>query len=119
MRDIDTLPDCPIAVVLEVISNRWKAFIIRDLLEGKKRFGELKQLTGASQKSLTTNLRELEEEGIVIRKAYSEIPPRVEYSLSDVGMSLAPVLEIMAGWGTDYKKYLALKAKINAKQDLQ
>lgn len=119
MRDVNTLPSCPIAVVLEIISNKWKAFIIRDLLEGKKRFGELKKSTGASQKSLTANLRELEEEGIVIRKAYSEIPPRVEYSLSDVGMSLAPVLEMMAGWGTDYKKYLALKAKIQAKQDLQ
>ena len=60
---------------------------------------------------MNTNLRELEEDGIVIRKAYSEIPPRVEYSLSDVGMSMAPVLEVMAGWGTDYKKYIALKNK--------
>lgn len=111
-KDINELPSCPIATVQQLISNKWKLFVIRDLLSGKKRFGELKKMTGASQKSLTAALRELEEEEIVVRKAYSEIPPRVEYSLSDPGMSLAPVLEVMAEWGTDYKKYLQLKQKL-------
>ena len=112
MKDHKNLPDCPIQTVFNLIGNKWKILIIRDLLAGKKRFGELKKMTGASQKSLTTQLRELEEEEIVIRKEYAEIPPRVEYSLTDVGMSLAPVLEIMAGWGTDYKKYIELKNKL-------
>lgn len=101
--------------VLKLLSNKWKVFVIRDLLEGKKRFGELKKMTGASQKSLTFALRELEEDEIVIRKAFAEIPPRVEYSLTDVGYSLAPVLEAMMQWGTDYKEYCRLKQKLQNK----
>lgn len=111
-NNMNNMPECPIELVFELIGNKWKIRILRDLLDGQKRFGELKKSTGASQKSLTTHLRELEEDEIVIRKAYPQIPPRVEYSLTDVGMSLAPILESMAGWGTDYKKYCELKEKL-------
>ena len=103
---------CPISTVLSLIGHKWKIFVIRDLLEGAKRFNELKKTTGASQKSLTIHLRELEDRGIVERKAYKEVPPRVEYSLTDIGYSLAPVLESMAQWGTDYTEYLRLKEKM-------
>lgn len=112
MKDHKELSECPIQTVFDLIGNKWKVLIIRDLLAGKKRFGELKKMTGASQKSLTTQLRELEEEELIERKVYSEMPPRVEYSLTDVGHSLAPVLEVMAGWGTDYKRYIELKNKL-------
>lgn len=104
--------NCPIETVYELIGNKWKILIIRDLLDGTKRFGELKKATGASQKSLTTNLREMENDGLVERKVFSEIPPRVEYTLSDIGYSLAPVLESMAQWGTDYTEYCKLKEKL-------
>ena len=103
---------CPISTVLSLIGHKWKIFVIRDLLEGSKRFNELKKTTGASQKSLTIHLRELEEKGIVDRKVYKEVPPRVEYTLTDIGYSLAPVLEAMAQWGTDYTEYCRLKEKI-------
>ena len=109
---MNNMPECPIELVFELIGNKWKVRILRDLLDGQKRFGELKKSTGASQKSLTTHLRELEEDEIVIRKAYPQIPPKVEYSLTDVGISLAPILDVMAGWGTDYKKYCELKEKL-------
>ena len=112
MKNNRHITDCPIQTVFNLIGNKWKILIIRDLLAGKKRFGALNKMTGASQKSLTTQLRELEEDEIIVRKEYAEIPPRVEYSLSDVGMSLAPILEVMAGWGTDYKKYIELKNKL-------
>ncbi len=101
--------------VLKLLSNKWKIFIIRDLLDGKRRFGELKRSTGSSQKSLTSALRELEDDDIVVRKSYPEIPPRVEYSLTDIGYSLAPVIDTMADWGTDFIKYKQLKEKINRK----
>lgn len=103
------LPKCPIETVLVLLDSKWKYIIIRELLEGEKRFGELKKDTGASQKSLTTNLREMEADGLIERKVYGEIPPRVEYSLSDIGYSLAPILDAMAGWGTDYKRFCSLK----------
>ena len=109
---MNNMPECPIELVFELIGNKWKVRILRDLLDGQKRFGELKKSTGASQKSLTTHLRELEEDEIVIRKAYPQIPPKVEYSLTDVGLSLAPILDAMAGWGTDYKKYCELREKL-------
>ncbi len=108
-------PDCPIETIFSLIGHKWKILIIRDLLCGAKRFGELKKSTHASQKSLTTNLRELEDDGIIERKVFAQIPPKVEYSLTDIGYSLAPVLEAMAQWGTDYKQYCLLKAKIKQK----
>lgn len=102
---------CPIETLLKLIGNKWKILILRDLLAGTKRFGELRNSTGASQKVLTSNLRELESDELLTRKAYAEIPPRVEYSLTDLGVSLAPVLDAMAEWGEDYQRYVSIKAK--------
>lgn len=115
MKDINEMPACPIATVLELIGNKWKVFIIRDLLSGTKRFGELKKATGASQKSLAANLREMEDDGIVERRVFPEVPPRVEYTLTDIGYSLASVIEPMAEWGSAYKEYCVLKAKKESK----
>ena len=95
---------CPVETTLNAISNRWVALILRDLLLSTKRFGELKKsLPGISQKVLTANLRTLESEGLVVRTAYLEIPPRVEYSLTALGESLRPVLMAMYNWGVKYK----------------
>ena len=108
------LPKCPIETTLKMIGTKWKILILRDLLGGTKRFGELKQVcSGITQKVLTSNLRSMEEDGLIIRKAYNQVPPRVEYTLSDVGYSLAGVLNSMASWGTDYKTFLKLLEKKN------
>lgn len=117
MKNKNVIKHNPDAVneVVKLLSNKWKIFIIRDLLDGKRRFGELKNMTGATQKSLTSALRELENDEIIERKAYAEIPPRVEYSLTDIGYSLAPVIDTMADWGTDFIKYKELKEKIKNK----
>ncbi len=102
------LPACPVETTLMLISDRWKVLIIRDLLEGTKRFGELKRSLGTiSQKVLTANLRAMEESGLLTRKVYAEVPPRVEYTLTDTGRSLKPVLDSMIEWGTRYKQKLA------------
>ena len=99
------LPACPVETTLMLISDRWKVLIIRDLLEGTKRFGELKKSIGSvSQKVLTANLRSMEESGLINRKVYPEVPPRVEYSLTEIGYSLKPILDAMVEWGNDYKK---------------
>ena len=99
------LPACPVETTLMLISDRWKVLIIRDLLEGTKRFGELKKSIGnVSQKVLTANLRSMEESGLINRKVYPEVPPRVEYSLTEIGYSLKPILDAMVEWGNDYKK---------------
>lgn len=96
--------DCPVATTINLIGNKWKLLIIRDLLNGTRRFGELrKSLTGISQRVLTENLRELETDGLLNRKVFAEVPPRVEYSLNDTGLSLKPIIETMAEWGTKYK----------------
>lgn len=96
--------DCPVATTINLIGNKWKLLIIRDLLNGTRRFGELrKSLTGISQRVLTENLRELETDGLLNRKVFAEVPPRVEYSLNDTGLSLKPIIETMADWGTKYK----------------
>ena len=101
------LPPCPVEVALCMISNKWKVLIIRELLEGTKRFGELKKSTGGiTQKVLTTNLRSMEEVGLVTRKVYAEVPPRVEYSLTDIGYSLKPILDAMYLWGENYQNEL-------------
>lgn len=100
------LPACPVEVTLMLISDRWKVLIIRDLLEGTKRFGELKKSIGnISQKVLTANLRTMEETGLVNRKVYAEVPPKVEYSLTETGYSLKPVLDSMKEWGINYKNH--------------
>ncbi len=88
-----------------LISDRWKVLIIRDLLEGTKRFGEIKKSVGkVSQKVLTANLRSMEDGGLLTRKVYAEVPPRVEYTLTETGYSLKPILDAMVAWGTEYKQ---------------
>lgn len=98
------LPACPVETTLTLISDRWKVLIIRDLLTGTKRFGELKKSLGSiSQKVLTSNLRAMEESGLLTRKVYAEVPPRVEYTLTETGQSLKPILDSMYKWGEEYK----------------
>lgn len=99
------LPICPVETTLTLISDRWKVLILRDLFTGTKRFGELKKsLAGISQKVLTANLKDMEANGLLTRKAYPEVPPRVEYTLTETGESLKPILAAMFDWGMDYKK---------------
>ncbi len=99
------LPACPVETTLMLISDRWKVLIIRELLDGTKRFGEIKKSIGnVSQKVLTANLRSMEESGLLTRKVYPEVPPRVEYTLTETGYSLKPVLDAMVAWGTEYKQ---------------
>lgn len=97
------LPACPVETTLLLISNRWKVLIIRDLLTGTKRFGELKKSIGRiSQKVLTSNLRDMENQGLVNRTVYPVVPPKVEYSLTELGRSLQPILDAMQQWGENY-----------------
>lgn len=99
------LPACPVETTLMLISDRWKVLIIRDLMDGTKRFGELKKSIGSiSQKVLTSNLRSMEESGLLTRKVYAEVPPRVEYTLTETGYSLKPILDSMVEWGKAYQK---------------
>ena len=99
------LPACPVETTLMLIGDKWKVLILRDLLPGTKRFGELKKSIGTvSQKVLTAQLRNMEENGLVNRKVYAEVPPRVEYSLTELGQSLKPILDAMWNWGEDYKE---------------
>ena len=98
------LPACPVELTLLLISNKWKVLIIRDLLDGTKRCSELKKsINNISQKVLTSNLREMEENNLLTRKVYPEIPPRVEYTLTDIGYSLKTLLDDMDKWGTWYR----------------
>ncbi len=100
----NTLPACPVETTLSLIGDKWKVLILRDLMPGKKRFGELKKSVGnVSQKVLTAQLRAMEESGLVNRKVYAEVPPRVEYSLTELGLSLKPILDSMKAWGEEYK----------------
>lgn len=99
------LPTCPIETTLTLIGNKWKVLILRDLMPGSKRFGKLQRSIGQiSQKVLTSNLKEMETKGIVHRKVYAEVPPRVEHSLTDLGKSLNPILDSMWNWGENYKR---------------
>ena len=98
------LPACPVELTLLLISNKWKVLIIRDLLDGTKRFSELKKsINNISQKVLTSNLREMEENELLTRKVYPEVPPRVEYTLTNIGYSLKTLLDDMDKWGTWYR----------------
>ena len=98
------LPACPVETTLTLIGDKWKVLILRDLMPGTKRFGELKKSVGnVSQKVLTAQLRAMEESGLVHREVYAEVPPRVEYSLTELGKSLRPVLDSMQAWGEGYK----------------
>ncbi len=105
MKNKNELPQCPVEVTLSLISDRWKVLIIRDLLNGTKRFGELRKSVGnISQKVLTANLRSMENDGLIKRKVYAEVPPKVEYSLTETGLSLKSVLKSMEEWGLKYKE---------------
>lgn len=109
------LPKCPVETTLKMMNTRWKVLIIKDLLTGTKRFGELKNSLGTiTQKVLTSNLREMEDNGLVERKVYPEVPPRVEYTLTDIGYSLAVVLDSMAEWGSAYRQFLKILEKQNS-----
>ena len=100
----DELPECPVATTVQIIGSKWKLLILRNLSARPWRFNELrKDLDGISQKVLTDSLRSMEEDGIVIRTVYPEVPPRVEYSLSELGQSMWPILEAMQEWGNNYK----------------
>lgn len=98
------LPACPVETTLTLIGDKWKVLILRDLMTGTKRFSELKKSVGnVSQKVLTVQLRAMEANGLVHREVYAEVPPRVEYSLTDLGRSLKPILDAMWSWGENYK----------------
>ena len=99
------LPACPVETTLMLIGDKWKVLILRELLEGTKRFGELKKAIGSvSQKVLTAQLRDMEAKGLLTRTVYAEVPPRVEYTLTETGYSLRPILDSMVTWGTDYQR---------------
>ena len=103
----DELPECPVATTVQLIGNKWKLLIIRNLLDRPQRFTELKNgVPGISQKVLTDNLRAMEGDGIVSREVFAEVPPRVIYSLTDIGQSRLPIIDAMADWGNSYKHCL-------------
>jgi DNA-binding HxlR family transcriptional regulator len=100
----ELLPECPVATTVSLIGNKWKLLILRNLLVRPWRFNELKNnLEGISQKVLTESLRSMEQDGLIVRTVYPQVPPRVEYALSDLGQSMRPILDSMAAWGTSYK----------------
>lgn len=113
IKTIETLPSrelpaCPVETTLTLISDKWKVLILRDLMPGTKRFGELKKSIGhVTQKVLTAQLRQMEESGLLNRKVYAEVPPRVEYTLTELGYSLKPVLDALWAWGEEYKEKLS------------
>ncbi|SFM17717.1 DNA-binding transcriptional regulator, HxlR family [Desulfomicrobium norvegicum] len=101
------LPDCPVATTVGLIGNKWKLLILRDVLTGPKRFGELhRSLTGISQKVLTENLRSMEKDGLLKRTVFPEVPPRVEYMLSELGTSMRPIIHQLEEWGIGYKEIM-------------
>lgn len=101
----EELPACPVATTVQMIGSKWKLPIMRNLLQRPWRFNELKKdLEGISQKVLTDSLRSMEADGIITRTVYPEVPPRVEYALSDLGESMRPIMDAMEIWGTEYKK---------------
>lgn len=106
-KEMKELPACPVETTLTLIGDKWKVLILRDLMPGTKRFGELKKSIGSvSQKVLTVQLRDMEASGLISRKVYAEVPPRVEYTLTPLGESLSPILDAMKTWGEGYKASL-------------
>lgn len=104
MLSKEELPDCPVATTVQLIGSKWKLLIVRNLLQRPWRFNELqKNLEGISQKVLTDSLRSMEADGLITRTVYPEVPPRVEYALSELGKTMRPILDSMAAWGTEYK----------------
>lgn len=103
----EELPECPVATTVQLIGSKWKLLILRNLLQRPWRFNELKKsLEGISQKVLTNSLRSMESDGIITRTVYPEVPPRVEYALSDLGQSMRPIIKAMEEWGISYKQQL-------------
>ena len=101
----EEMPACPVATTVQLIGSKWKLLIMRNLLQRPWRFNELrKDLEGISQKVLTDSLRSMEEDGIIVRTVYPEVPPRVEYALSDLGESMRPIMNAMEKWGKVYKE---------------
>ena len=108
----DILPDCPVATTVSLIGSKWKLLILRNLLGRPWRFNELQRsIEGISQKALTEALRSMEADGIVARKVYPEVPPRVEYSLTELGESMRPIIKDMEAWGLNYQKLVAEAAE--------
>ena len=106
-KSVKELPACPVETTLTLIGDKWKVLILRDLMPGTKRFGELKKSIGnVSQKVLTAQLRAMEESGLLTRTVYAEVPPRVEYTLTELGKSLKPILDALWNWGEEYKAAL-------------
>ena len=109
----EDLPPCPVATTVQLIGSKWKLLIMRDLLKRPWRFNELKKdLEGISQKVLTSSLRSMEEDGIVVRTVYPEVPPRVEYSLSELGESMRPIMDAMEQWGWNIRKICRYKKSV-------
>lgn len=101
----EEMPVCPVATTVSLIGSKWKLLILRNLLAGPWRFNELKKnLEGISQKVLTDSLRSMEKDGLITRTVYAEVPPRVEYALSELGESMRPIIRAMEAWGIEYKK---------------
>lgn len=101
----ENMPECPVATTVGLIGSKWKLLILRDLLTGPKRYNELRRsLTGISQKVLTASLKSMIADGLVDKTAYPEVPPRVEYSLTALGESMKPMIQVMEQWGKDYKQ---------------
>lgn len=116
---LEKLPHCPIALTVSVIASRWKLLIIRDLLVSTKRNSELlASLDGISQKVLTSTLKEMVKQGLVNRKIYPEVPPRVEYSLTPLGFSLIPVLIALKDWGEHFQQTMGLESAEKDVNDL-
>ena len=106
----DEMPACPVAIAVRLIGSKWKLLIMRNLFIRSWRFNELKKnLEGISQKVLTDSLRSMEEDGIIIRTVYAEVPPRVEYTLSELGYSMKPIMDSMEQWGLNYQKKVLTK----------
>ena len=106
-KSVKDLTACPVETTLTLIGDKWKVLILRDLMPGTKRFGELKKSIGnVSQKVLTAQLRAMEESGLLTRTVYAEVPPRVEYTLTELGKSLKPILDALWNWGEEYKAAL-------------
>ena len=104
----EELPECPVATTVQLIGNKWKMLIIRNLIyNGKQRFSDfIRTIPAISKKVLTDNLRALEDDGLLEREVFAEVPPRVEYSLSEIGKSLRPIWDAMEAWGIEYKANL-------------
>lgn len=103
----EELPECPVATTVQLVGSKWKLLILRNLLQRPWRFNEMKKtLEGISQKVLTDSLRSMEADGLITRTVYPEVPPRVEYALSDLGQSMRPIVKAMEEWGINYKQHL-------------